>query len=328
MFLSSTAMDSSGIFPVIDFSMCSKDSSVSELELSPKRCEEVSRHMVKAFSTIGFVYLLNHGIPTDLLQKAFSSSREFFLLPSEVKAKYMATSKLQFKGYIGFENESFDTSTPGDMKESFNFDMVDAPIWPTEVDHHFKSTFVQLFQECAGLSRRILKVMAYGLGLDDPDFFARCHNVSNVDQPLSSVMRSLYYPALPPASFKPGQTRLGEHTDYGSISLVFQDALGGLQVRGPGQNWIDARPIEGSVVVNIADLMQRWTADRFVSTAHRIVVPDDSNYSALARQSVVFFASPDPETEVRCIDGSDRYDPIKAGEYLKKRILETLVLPY
>jgi len=321
-------MDTSGIIPVVDFSTCSIKGNVSEQDFSCERYEDVARRMVEAFEGIGFVYLLNHGISDDLLQEAFYRSREFFHLPVEVKTKYLASVETQHQGYFGLGNEAFDPSVPGDMKETFDFTVstLNAPIWPVEVDQ-FKNVFVRLFEECARLSHRILKMLAYGLDLDDVDFFNRCHNISNMDQPYSSCMRTLYYPPVTQESLKHGQKRLSEHTDFGSITLVFQDSAGGLQVRGPGVDWIDALPIEGSVLVNIADLMQRWTADRLVSTAHRIVVPEDRK-CFVARQSLAFFVQPDPETEIRCIDGSDRYDPIKAGKYLKRRIEETVALPH
>lgn len=322
-------MDSSEFIPVVDFSTCSLNSPVSELDLwRGKRCEDVARSMVEAFQGIGFVYLLHHGISDDLLQEAFNLSRQFFHLPVEVKTKYLASPETHHQGYFGLGNEAFDPNAPGDMKETFDFTVstLNAPIWPAEVDE-FKDVVVRLFEECARLSHRILKTMAYGLDLKDLEYFTSCHNISTMDQPYSSCMRTLYYPPVTRESFKYGQTRLTEHTDFGSITLVFQDSAGGLQVRGSGPDWIDALPIEGSVLVNIGDLMQRWTGDRLVSTAHRIVVPDDRK-SFVARQSLAFFVQPDPETEVRCTDGSDRYDPIKAGKYLRKRIEETAFLPY
>jgi len=230
-------MDSSERIPVVDFSTCSLKGIVPELDICPERYEDVARRVVKAFKDIGFVYLLNHGISDDLIQKAFYRSREFFHLPMEVKVKYLVSSETDHQGYFGLGNEAFDRSAPGDLKETFDFTVstLNAPIWPVEVDQ-FKDVFVRLFKECACLSRRILKMLAYGLDLDDLDLFVRCHPLSNMDQPYSSCMRTLYYPPGTRESLKRGQKRLSEHTDFGSMTLVFQDSTRELQVRGSGPN--------------------------------------------------------------------------------------------
>ncbi|KAH3842120.1 hypothetical protein DPMN_115608 [Dreissena polymorpha] len=136
----------------------------------------------------------------------------------------------------------------------------------------------------------------------------------------ATTLRSLYYPPLTPESpIKPGQIRLGEHSDYGTITLLFQDEIGGLEVEIPGHGFVPVTPIPETVVVNIGDLMQRWTSDALVATKHRVLIPEVELKKQLHRQSVAFFVHPYDEFLIKCIDGSDKYEPVTSGDYLKQR---------
>jgi isopenicillin N synthase-like dioxygenase len=139
-------------------------------------------------------------------------------------------------------------------------------------------------------------------------------------------LRLLHYASLqiPP---KPGQVRVGEHSDYGSITLLFQDDAGGLEVKTASGNWIAAPAIPDTVVVNTGDLMQRWTNDMFCSTKHRVIIPSDSRLNQ-SRYSVAFFCHPNDDTEIACLEScrkeqSPIYPPILAGEYLLSRLQAT-----
>ncbi|KAI7802743.1 hypothetical protein IRJ41_018348, partial [Triplophysa rosa] len=132
-----------------------------------------------------------------------------------------------------------------------------------------------------------------------------------------TTLRTLYYPPLKSERVKPDQMRCGEHSDYGSITLVFQSPEGGLQVLSRTGEYISIPAISGTVVINIADLMQRWTSDVYVSSVHRVLLPvvGDSR----TRQSLAFFVHPDNEAIISCCDGSDKYPPVKAIDYLLSR---------
>ncbi|CAB4042505.1 UPF0676 -like [Paramuricea clavata] len=121
---------------------------------------------------------------------------------------------------------------------------------------------------------------------------------------------------------KEGQIRLGEHSDYGTITLLFQDQSGGLEIRQE-QGFVSARPIEGTILVNIGDLLQRWTNDKLVSTRHRVVIPKEELRRQTARQSVVLFVRPDNDVVIECLDGSGHYPPITALDYLNQRLNAT-----
>ncbi|KAI3371066.1 hypothetical protein L3Q82_023708 [Scortum barcoo] len=135
-----------------------------------------------------------------------------------------------------------------------------------------------------------------------------------------TTLRSLYYPPVNSEKAKEGQLRCGEHSDYGSITLLFQNNEG-LQVRRRSGEFICVPTIPGAILINIADLMQRWTADVFVSVLHRVLLPPAGDSST--RQSLAFFVHPDDEALITCCDGSNKYPPVTAGAYLIKRLSDT-----
>jgi isopenicillin N synthase-like dioxygenase len=148
--------------------------------------------------------------------------------------------------------------------------------WPAN-PNHMRSAYLAYYQALELLAAKLLRMFALALKLPE-NFF---------DDKITrhrSALRVLNYPALqqmPP----PGQIRAGEHTDYGSLTILLQDKVGGLQVRDKQMNWVDVAPVANSFVINIGDLMQRWTNDQFVSTLHRVVAPQ----SMARRQSMAFF---------------------------------------
>ncbi len=152
------------------------------------------------------------------------------------------------------------------------------------------------------------------------DFFTTRHNQQN------HTLRLLHYPPLQ-TSPKPGQVRAGEHSDYGSLTLLFQDGVGGLEVQTTSGEWIAAPWIPGTVVVNTGDLMQRWTNHIFCSTKHRVMIPNDERVKQ-SRYSVAFFCHPNDDTEIACLESCQKqqspiYPPILAGEYLVSRLQAT-----
>ncbi|WNN91902.1 2OG-Fe(II) oxygenase family protein [Gloeocapsopsis dulcis] len=136
----------------------------------------------------------------------------------------------------------------------------------------------------------------------------------------------MHYPRLeqPP---KPGQVRAGAHSDYGSITLLFQDQVGGLEVQTRSSEWILAPAIPNTVVVNTGDLMQRWTNHVFCSTKHRVMIPTDERITR-SRYSIAFFCHPNHDAEIAClpscsIENPAIYPPISAGDHLLRRLQAT-----
>ncbi|XP_036420390.1 2-oxoglutarate-Fe(II) type oxidoreductase ppzD-like [Colossoma macropomum] len=136
-----------------------------------------------------------------------------------------------------------------------------------------------------------------------------------------STLRALYYAPVKRETVKEDQLRCGEHSDYGSITLLFQSREGGLQVMSRKGEFISAPSIPGTVLINIADLMQRWTSDVFVSSVHRVLLPPDGDLRT--RQSLTFFVQLDDNAIISYCDGSNKYPPVRSWDYLQSRFNDT-----
>ena len=177
---------------------------------------------------------------------------------------------------------------------------------------------MKLYEECTRLCYRFLEVLSISLGLP-LKYMGDAHKLIGKDGN-PTALRSLYYPALPTeANYNSGAIRCGEHTDYGTFTFLFQDEHGGLDVKVPGSGFIPANPIPGTVLVNVASLLQRWTSDSLIATEHRVLIPEEESERGSARQSVAFFVNSDDEFVVKCLDGSEKYDPIRTIDYLNYR---------
>jgi len=211
------------------------------------------------------------------------------------------------------------------MKEAFNVGLEIAPddpdllagqpfrslnAWPSLLG--FRETLLAYYDACAALGARLHRAFARDLGLET-NFF-----VDKFDRPMATL-RLLHYPA-PPVGSEP-RTGAGAHTDYGNLTLLATDDVGGLEVRARNGEWIEAPVVPGAFIVNIGDCLMRWTNDIYVSTPHRVV-----NRSARERYSIAFFYDPNPDAIVgtipSCVRKGEpvRYPPILAAEYLKHRL--------
>jgi isopenicillin N synthase-like dioxygenase len=150
-----------------------------------------------------------------------------------------------------------------------------------------------------------------------------------------SFLRYVYYP-VPKGEPLPGQMRAGAHTDYGTFTLVnFDDAPGGLQVRTKDGGWLDVPRVADSFVVNIGDLMEVWTNDRWVSTLHRVIIPPEERYEDSERLSLVYFHEPNWDVLASALptcvsaDNPAHYEPVTAGEHNRRKVMRqrTLVAP-
>ncbi|XP_068595838.1 uncharacterized protein [Brachionichthys hirsutus] len=298
--------------PVIDFSSYSlRKEDVSEEEMLG-----LSQQLKAAFTEVGFVFLENTGITQEEADRVLDLSHEFFLQPDELKQPFSSKKCVinPNHGWLSVAAEKLNPCRPGDIKESFNLSSLHPDIkWPTDGLTDFKEIHTSFFHRCKELSLRVLRLMAHSLGLD-PEVFLSAHRLVGTDGN-SSLLRTLYYPPVNYEEVKEGQMRCGEHTDFGSITLVFQKNKG-LQVLGLSGEYIDVPLIPGAILINIADLMQRWTSDRFISVEHRSLLPDGGDSET--RQSAAFFLYPDNETQITCLDGSDKYSPVNAGFYIKE----------
>ncbi|XP_074534520.1 uncharacterized protein LOC141797037 [Halichoeres trimaculatus] len=301
--------------PVLDFTSYSLD----KKDLSDEQLKVLSEDMKKAFTEVGFVVLTGTGITHEEVSHVMDTSKKFFLLPEKQKLPFSRGNFSQNTnhGWVSLETEKLNPRRPGDLKEAFNVVLLESDIsWPSvkSQEDSFQEIHKSFFLRCKELSLRVLRVMAHCLDLD-PEVFVAPHRNIGTDKN-STALRSLYYPPVKSEDAKEGQLRCGEHSDYGSITLLFQSSEG-LEVRSRSGEYIAAPCIPGGVLVNIADLMQRWTSDQFVSVLHRVLLPppDDSS----TRQAMAFFVHPDDDSMITCCDGSDKYPPVSAGDYLIER---------
>lgn len=226
-----------------------------------------------------------------------------------------------------------------DLKESFEIGREGAEAWPnnwpsggSEADE-FRTTMLDFFELCKELHVNVMRAIAFGMGLNENWFDGFTDGGDN-------TLRLLHYPEVSREVFRKNklQVRAGEHTDYGSITLLFQDERGGLQVKGPDGTFVDARPIEGSIVVNAGDLLARWSNDTIRSTLHRVVEPpsrygdgkDGGVEIHPARYSIAYFCNPNFDRRIEAIEGTyggekgeRKYEGINSGQYLVQRLAAT-----
>jgi isopenicillin N synthase-like dioxygenase len=282
----------------------------------------------KACRNTGFFYIANHRVPPALVDAQFEWTRRFFDLPlAEKLAVHMQHSRTKagYEPVLGQALDSQDTAAekaPPDLKESFycRAELPDEhPLarepeyggnqWPRTLPG-FREQMLDDQAAMRALGDRVLSVIALSLELAE-DYFTRFY-----DAP-TTTLRLLRYPPHP-ASAGANQLGAGAHTDWGGITLLAQDDLGGLEVRTRDGRWIGATPIPGTFVVNLGDLMQRWTNDVYRSNMHRV---KNNARAQRNRHSVPFFYSPRPTAVIEPLptccgeDRSARYAACNAREH-------------
>lgn len=297
----------------------------------------VARAVDAACRDTGFLVVTGHGVPAALTADAFAEFHAFFDLPVDEKDRARAPSGDNLRGYVGLEENalsySMDADTPPDLFERYTCGLPDVPddafhnarretlfqpnIWPS-ARPRMGVTISGYFSAMEILTANLLGVCAVALGLDE-HFFA-----DKIDHH-SPLLSANFYPEQSTAP-EPGQLRAGAHTDYGSLTiLAAEDKPGGLQVRNKRGDWVDVRPVAGSFIINLGDLMARWTNDRWVSTLHRVVNPPPGQAGDSRRLSLVFFHHPNQDAVIECIptcaspDNPAKYPPITAGEHIMEK---------
>ena len=270
-----------------------------------------------AFTEIGFMLVHNIGIDQDLLQQVYAASATFFKGSQSIKQQCAYRSAEENFGYQGLLQENLDPSAPADLKETFTMrNIVNRPLpaqrWP---DDNFRQLMTALYTNVFTASQTLQRLLAHILGLPD-DFFVTCHNGEN------STLRLLYYPANAAVDIQSGQLGAGAHTDYGMLTFLFQDNVGGLQVQGLDGQWLDVATEPGSVVINCGDLLERWTNGRYKSTLHRV----QPRIGTQHRLSIAMFLDPDSDTQVAAIpscvseNNPAKFPPVTAGEHIQQML--------
>jgi isopenicillin N synthase-like dioxygenase len=275
-----------------------------------------------ACETIGFFYLSGHGIPPSQVDAVFAASRRFFALPLEERLKVKLTPR-QNRGYQPLGSRMYgDKADAPDLNESFKYqhelppddpDILDGGRvhafnrWPSNLPG-WRQTLLGYYDAMEQLTEVLLR--GFALALDLPEgYFGGFYR-----KPLTQI-NLLHYPPHPPVT--PGrQFGLRPHSDTTAFTILAQGDAGGLQVEQRGE-WIEAPPLAGTFVINIGDMMARWTNDRFASTPHRVI-----NRSGRERYSIPFFAIPDFDAVVACLPSCTgpgrpvKYPPLSVGAFM------------
>ena len=283
---------------------------------------------------IGFFVVTGHGVDRDVIDAAWDATSRFFDLGLEAKLSARHPSEDHHPyGYFPAGQEALAASiglvTPPDIKESFNlappvhhddgtgrFGGVER-IWPSAMPE-LRPAWEAYYDEMVGLSERLLTLMARALQVE-PELF-----LGAVDAHLSAL-RGLNYPPLPGPAL-PGQLHAGEHSDYGTLTVLLPGpGTGGLEVLRADDTWVPVQPIEDAFVVNLGDMMQQWTNDRWRSTRHRVAIPHDAVAGTERRQSIAFFHQPNWDARIAaiptCVEHGQRprHDPVLAGPWLASK---------
>ncbi len=294
--------------PVID---------IKKINTAPNKIE-IAKELYKASTDLGFIYIKNHDISENLINDLRTDGLNFFRSSTDDKSKVLITKK--HRGWLGFGGAKMGDKAKPDLKESFiwgyQYDDGSLPDdhqlrgvnkWPDFLPS-LQQNAMSYFHQINELAKNLLTCFAMGLNLKE-NFFIR-----NCNAPLSRASL-VYYPDQPKEM---GEMQFGvsEHTDFGLLTILCQDSVGGLQIKGLDGQWFHAPPIEGTLIVNVADLLSRWTGGIYKSTPHRVV-----NSSGQERLSIVLAFDPDPETlinpgEIPEIKKNSNEEPITCGDYL------------
>ena len=223
--------------------------------------EGVAKLLHAASQSLGFIYIKGHGIPNEVIENARSCAYEFFDQPENIKNKVKVTAK--HRGWLGHGGAKMKDDAKADLKESFiwgiegdshqlplDHDLRGDNIWPNELPE-LPQKAMAYFQHAHQVAHHLMRGFALGLNLKE-DFFLK-----TASRPLSRAS-FVYYPAQP-AHLGSSQFGVGPHTDFGVLTVLCQDSVGGLQVEDVNGDWLQAPPIEGTLIVNVADLLSRWT---------------------------------------------------------------------
>ncbi|MFK8024257.1 MAG: isopenicillin N synthase family dioxygenase [Ilumatobacter sp.] len=283
---------------------------------------EIAADVDRALCTSGFLLATDHGISAELIAEVRREALAFFALGPHDKQQYAV--RVGGRGWIppGAEANSYATGdeSPPDLKETLKlgYHPDDSPManrWPTEVPSLRPATETYL-ADVWKVAIDCFELFSVALGLG-PDALTRHASAQ------ASSLNLNWYPSLdsvgPPEE---GQFRIGAHSDFGALTLLDRQAgYGGLQLQTLDGDWIDAPFVDGSMTVNVGDLLARWTGDRWRSTVHR-VLPPSAEDSAEELLSLVNFCGVDPDAliETLDVDGPHTYEPVLAGDYILEKL--------
>jgi isopenicillin N synthase-like dioxygenase len=291
----------------------------------PAATAAVGREIRAACTGVGFFYVANHGVPAAVIDGAVEAARRFFHLPLETKRRVKVNER--HRGFNALGDALMYQANRPDYKEFYSIGLelpeddpdvrAGQPLrgpnnWPDFLPG-FKEALYGYYEAVGACGADLLRGVALSLGLPE-DWFAQRYT--------KRLQRTqiIYYPPQP-ADLGEEQFGVAPHTDFGCVTLLWQDENGGLEAQTVDGRWVAAPPIPGTFVVNVGDLLGRWSNDRFRSTPHRVV-----NRSGKERFSIATFYDPsftavvDPR-ELGLAEGdTPRYEPTTAGDHILGRI--------
>ncbi len=286
---------------------------------------QTARAIGKACRDIGFFYVVNHGVPEALTARVYAEAKRFFAQPPEKKAEIAIEKSACHRGWFQIGGENLDPARQkksGDFKEGIKIGRdlgpehprvrAGTPLhgpnqWPDLPG--WRAVMQEYYDAMEALGRGLMQAFALALGMEATYFDGW------LDVPMTTLGPLHYPPQI--GHITEAQLGAGAHTDFGCLTILAQDDNGGLQVRNKDGVWIDAPPVPGSFVVNIGDMMERWTNGVFTSTLHRVV-----NVSGRERYSLPYFFDPDFAAPVSCLQTclqpgeTPKYPPTTAGQHL------------
>ncbi len=282
--------------------------------------QAIAAQIDSALQRVGFFYVINHGVPADLLERLYQQTKDFFDLPEQEKLQVSIDKASNHRGYFPMGRENVEPTATVDLKEGFDIGldteiegndeggMRGANQWPDR-PAGLKSTMMAYYDEMHVFAKFLCRAMALALKLPEDAFDEAMR------QP-ESRLRLLHYP---PQSGNSDRKRMGAgaHTDCGSLTILSQDEIGGLEVQNNAGEWVPAAPIAGSFVCNIGDFMAYWSDGRFVSTKHRVI-----NASGRDRYSIPLFLNPNFDLAVQGFESllgtGERKEKVSVSTYLRQ----------
>lgn len=296
------------------------------------RSQAVAAQLRDAAMASGFFYVRNHGVPAAGVARQFALARELLDLSAGTREALSMRNSPTMRGFENMGEQTLDENARPDLKESFYCGMAypdDHPYvvagyqtyghnqWPVQLPHA-PAQCQAYIEAMLALSRRLMQLMALSLALPE-DYFD-----GTSDNPMVTL-RMIRYPAHP-ANADARTFGAGAHTDWGAITVLAQDTHGGLEVCMPDGTWVAATPMEGCFVVNLGDMVPRWTNDMYHSNPHRV---RNVHSGGAPRYSIPFFYEPDYFARIEAVPGTvapgeqPRHAPCTAGEHLRDMYRKT-----
>ncbi|KAH7909677.1 2OG-Fe(II) oxygenase [Hygrophoropsis aurantiaca] len=317
---SSVSATAFNAIPIID---------LSQANGSNDQRKALALQIQKACIDVGFFYIENHGIPQPIIINILSAIQAYFALPLETKMKLHHKTTPNFKGYSPLLDANIDPAagTQGDLHEGFelgwerldsNADskrkndgvMTGSNLWPDE-PAGFREAMLGYYHAAIAVGEVLFPLFALALELPERYFDDKTKNSA-------AIMRTIHYPP----QNNPKDVGIGAHTDFECFTILYQQSnVQALQVLNADKKWINAPPIDGTLVINIGDQLARWTNDVFKSTVHRAI-----NVPGVERYSIPLFFGTDYDVDIQpipsCVstERPAKYEAITAGEYVKQRL--------